>query len=216
MTIIVNAHQLWRALFNARVCRLNDPTLEVLGRVVIEVNDGHLVAVATNRVLLGIAHAEVEEGSDSDTFQLAEGATDALIRLAKTKVRDQAWRTIRLERSANNHMTATPNDGERTNGILMPLVDEHFDGAFPRWRRLLPTTDDVGDEIAPDFALSREQMGLVAKLIAPDQFRFTRRGNHTPWSITVGEHFTGVLMPQRPDGEVPPVQPDWLRVTAPA
>lgn len=178
--------------------------MPMLEAVRLEFGGGQLVAVATDRMALGIS--KVAYSGAALTVMIAGGDAKALARMAKTGKRDEASRTVTIDiADALTQLTFRFSSGE-----VMTL--RGLDVQFPKWRYLLPSdASRMGGIVGMGYnaahlsrftkARAEEQAAGVQMVMFPS---VTSSGKPGPTAITIGADFFGLLMPVRPPGD------EWL------
>lgn len=184
----------------------SDRAFAALAVVRLEVTAEQLVAVATNRYVLG-ATAVAYSGQP---FTRTIGIEDAkvLARLAKTAKRDEQWREVEID-TDDRHTTF-----RFTSGEAKTVRDTDTD--FPTWRPLIPATDKhmglatgYGYDPARLIGFTKVHRAPRDRMVMFGTFKEGRSG---PTVVHIGEHFVGVLMPERPadGGDEHYSTPAWL------
>ncbi len=196
-------HAVADAIHFAAAVADNVPAIAV---VHLEARSDHMVAVATNRYVLGatkVAYAGA-------VFSLDVGVDDAkvLARMAKTAKRDEKWREVQIT-VADAEVTFRFTSGEA-------LTVRDADVSFPTWRRLLPSSDDRMGKVA-GVGVNPIMLARFAK-VHNEGARMSLFPTATPDGtktgltvVQIGDHFTGLIMPWRsPDGVESYTLPDWV------
>lgn len=185
--------------------------LPFLEAVRLEFGGGQLVAVATDRFVLGASR--VDYTGESFMVMVAGGDARALVKMAKTVKRDEAARAVTVEVvDAGARVTFRFSTGESMSVRVL-------DVQFPKWRQLLPSDASrmggiVGMGYTPAYlgrftkARADEQGAGAQMVVFPS---VTSSGKPGPTAIRIGEDFFGLLMPIRPPGDEWQFQrPSWL------
>lgn len=107
--------------------------LPFLEAVRLEFGAGQLVAVATDRFVLGASR--VEYSGEAFTMMVAGSDAKALVKMAKTGKRDEGAREVTIEVvDAGAQVTFRFSTGEA-------ITVRGLDVQFPKWRHLLPSDD---------------------------------------------------------------------------
>lgn len=187
--------------------------LPFLEAVRLEFGGGQLVAVATDRFVLGAS--KVEYAGEAFMMMVAGADAKALVKMAKTAKRDEKTREVTIEVvDAGAQVTFRFSTGES-------LVVCGVDVQFPKWRQLLPAdTSRMGGIVGMGYVPA--YMGRFTKARAEEQATgammvvfpsVTSSGKPGPTAIRIGEDFFGMLMPVRPPGdEWTYHRPGWLDV----
>jgi hypothetical protein len=172
--------------------------LPFLEAVRLEFGGGHLVAVATDRFVLGASR--VQYSGEAFMVMVAGDDAKALVKMAKTVKRDEAARTVTVEVvDADAQVTFRFSTGES-------MSVRGLDVQFPKWRQLLPSDAArmggiVGMGYAPAYlgrftkARADEQGAGAQMVVFPS---VTPSGKPGPTAVRIGEDFFGLLMPIRP------------------
>ena len=88
----MKAADLHRVITEAKTFAGRDATLPMLQNVRVEATETQLVAVATDRFLLGASRADY--AGEALTVSIEGQQVDALLKMAKTASRDTQWREI--------------------------------------------------------------------------------------------------------------------------
>lgn len=186
-----------------------------LEAVRLEFGGGQLVAVATDRFVLGASR--VEYSGEAFMMMVAGGDAKALVKMAKTAKRDERAREVTIEvADAGAQVTFRFSTGES-------LMVRGADVQFPKWRQLIPTdTSRMGGIVGMGYVPAN--MARFAKARAEEQSTgammvvfpsVTSSGVPGPSAIRIGEDFVGMLMPVRaPGDEWTYHRPGWLDVDA--
>lgn len=187
--------------------------LPLLEAVRLEFGGGQLVAVATDRFVLGASR--VEYVGEAFMMMVAGADAKALVKLAKTAKRDEKVREVTIEVvDAGAEVTFRFSTGES-------LTVRGLDAQFPKWRQLLPAdTSRMGGIVGMGYVPA--YMGRFTKARAEEQATgammvvfpaVTSSGKPGPTAIQIGENFFGMLMPVRPPGDEWMFhRPGWLDV----
>lgn len=182
--------------------------LPFLEAVRLEATDGQLVAVATDRFVLGASR--VEYTGEAFTVMITASDAKALVKMAKTLKRDESWREVTIEvADAGAQVTFRFNNGQA-------MTVRGLDVEFPQWRHLIPS-DERGMGVIVGTGYNPT---LVAKFgkVRPDEAArmvvfpsLSAPGRPGPSVIRIGEDFIGACMPLRgPGGEERYERPEWL------
>lgn len=172
----------------------------------LEVTAEQLIAVATNRFVLGVTTVEYS----GHAFNLTIGIEDAkvLARMAKTAKRDERLREVVIE-IAERQATF-----RFTTGEAMTLRDTDTD--FPKWRQLIPA-DDRHMGLAKGYGYDPNQLIRFGKVHRKGNGRMVMYGTLKEdrpglTVVHIGEHFVGAIMPARHpnDSEETYSVPPWL------
>ncbi len=185
--------------------------LPFLEAVRLEFGGGQLVAVATDRFVLGAS--KVVYSGEAFMMMVAGADAKALAKMSRTAKGDENTREVTIEVvDAGAQVTFRFSTGES-------MLVRGFDVQFPKWRQLLPSDASrmggiVGMGYVPAYmgrftkARAEEQATGAMMVVFPS---VTSSGKPGPTAIRIGEDFFGMLMPVRPPGdEWTYHRPDWL------
>lgn len=184
--------------------------LPMLDAVKVEAGEGHFIAVATDRFVLGASRVEYR----GEPFEMLINGDDArkLARIAKTAKKDQQWREVIIEVAVTPTGTKTLtfrfNSGEA-------LLVKGLELEFVQWRRLV-----VADEMRMGSAVG-------TRYAAPYMARFAKvrpgerqlmdvyptvlvNGQPGRTAVRIGGDFCGVIMPVRSENQRYEV-PAWVQ-----
>lgn len=172
----------------------------------LEVTAERMIAVATNRYVLGATQVPYT----GQPFTVTIGIEDAkvLARLAKTAKRDEQWREVEVE--IGDRQTTF----RFTSGEAKTVRDT--DSQFPNWRPLIPATDKhMG--LTEGYGYEPTQLVRFTKVTRAPRERMVmfgtfKEGRPGPTVVQIGEHFVGIIMPARhpADGDDHYTVPAWL------
>ena len=190
----MKAADLHRVIAEAKNFAGRDATLPMLQNVRIEATETQLVAVATDRFLLGVSRADY--AGEAFTVNVEGQQVDALLRIAKTARRDEQWREVTLERRDDGSRTMVEfrfNSGES-------ITVTPSDREFPKFRQLLPATQTLETETLTmdGFGFNAANLAKFAKIDGSHAMRVYTRGSK-PTVVLIGDDFVGLIMPVRID-----------------
>jgi len=193
--------------------------LPMLEAIRLEFGGGQLIAVATDRFTLGASRVEYSGAAFDMLLEAADAKT--LITMAKTAKRDEGWREVTVEVADvefRPRVTFRFNSGES-------VTVRGSDLDFPKWRLLIPadssrmgTTVGVGydpSRLVP-FTKVRANEGGAHRRMAMYP-TVASNGRPGPTAVRIGDNFTGVVFPERPDDDGASwsyARPDWLAAPA--
>lgn len=196
------------ALFTAVSDALNFVAAEpsvvaVLAGVRLEAFDGQLVAVATDRFVLGVSRVHYSGAAFSVTVSTQDAR--ALARMAKTLKRD-GWREATVE------VDATAVSFRFSTGESMTVPG--MDGDYPDWRHLIPPTDQrmgavIGVAYDPVFLAKFAKVRTDERLRNMVVFPAMTDARLNATVVQVGEDFIGAVRPAHKD-EQRYERPGWL------
>lgn len=188
----IAANELVAALNAVLPLTLKDDTLPVLGAVKIESDGDELTFAATDRYVLG-AYRVPWDGGHVDAALRGDGAKDLL-----------AWARKVGKYVPAITLTFSEHEVEAFDHERKATFPLYTDNPFVNWRNVMPG-EDPSDLV---FRVNKEYIGRFAK--AGEKGEAMRIAVHSPLKplrITIGERFTGLIMPVRPkDGEEVPAR----------
>jgi hypothetical protein len=189
----MKAADLHRVITEAKNFAGRDATLPMLQNVRIEATETQLVAVATDRFLLGASRADY--AGEAFTVSIEGQQVDALLKMAKTVSRDTQWREVTIERRGDESHKLVDfrfNSGEAIT--VTPSAHE-----FPKYGQLIPTTTQLETETrheSPVIGFNAANLAKFAKIDGARAMRVYPRGDK-PTVVLIGEDFAGLIMPVR-------------------
>lgn len=175
--------------------------LPVLNAVRIEAVEGNLVAVATDRFVLGASRVDYR----GEPFEVLIHGDDArrLVKIAKTAKKDEPFREVTID-------VETPSKGpvaltfRFTSGEALTLTG--LDLEFVKWRQMIVADEQLmGSVVGTRYA--SPYMARFAK-VRPDERRFMdvyptqlENGQSGRTAIRIGEDFCGLIMPVRSEDQ---------------
>jgi len=205
----IDRADLVRVLTEASMFATKSNDIPMLHAVRLEATGTHLLAVATDRFVLGVSRAPYEGTPFMITLPMPE------VKLVVGACKLKAGRFIKPDDVVD--LRVTPK-----GTLLHVALDETvitvptFKGDFPYpdWRKLLGISTNV-DEVLGTVAVNPTYLAKFGR-IGPTRAKFYLRGPNKPVMVSVGEDFVGLIMPIRPaDGEDPKLWslPEWLDTT---
>jgi hypothetical protein len=173
-----------------------------IATVRLEATEGQLIAVATDRFVLGASRADYAGEAFAATVDLA--SVDTLIRIAKTAKNDAGWREVTIE-TGDNTLEFRFTSGES----LSVRISDH---EFPSWRQLLPSetlAETETDHDVPARAFNAGKLAKFAKVQGHENMRLFQRGPSKPTVVVIGDDFVGLIMTVRNETERWQ-RPEWL------
>lgn len=204
---VVNAAALRTALSDAlNFTAPASAATPILETVRLEAGDGRLIAVATDRVTLGVSRVDYTGVAFSATLAAADAKR--LADMAKCPKRDEPWREVSITVAASGALTFRFTTGEA-------LTVQPVEGDFPTWRRLIPDTDRcmgaVIGVVYDPLLLAKFAKVRPSKTRHMAMFAGMADGKICGTVVTIGDDFIGLVMPQRPaGGEQRYERPVWL------
>lgn len=194
-TFTVPAHELYRILHNASLAADRTKLLPALHAVRIEIEDGSVRAIGTDRYRLFIdtTKLDVREGQPADaTFLLDLTDATALVKLLKSEKQLSVAVTIA---DAMLHVSAG------STSVRYVAVD----GDFPRYRTLVPSGEP--GTLDEPFAFNPQLLVALSKVVVFEYSGKAKPPNTVkivmtsaaakPARIEIGETFHGCIMPVR-------------------
>lgn len=217
-TVALTAHNLTRVLATAALCASTDRMIPPINRVEVSVSDGYVIAVATNRFRMGVCRVKHEV--DADAVLPPQGWAAAIdlddLRRLCTIIRPRT----RGERSAEVSFTVAGDSLDEltfTAGTITMTATAHRE-KFPDWRKMMRTCRDNAVDPAPSVPVNPGYLASFGKASweSDDRLEIFASRRNRPTTITVGEHFFGVLMPVlvHEDGVGEDSRSSWDRLVA--
>jgi len=225
----MKAVDLHRILTNGAAFASPDITLHPINVVRMEFAGADVLAVATDRFRIGVSHAVRYYGVDTavslplsdmshavrysgEDTAVSLPLSDAveLARMARTTKTAANWRTVTIDIDGNVALFAF-SDG-RSHAIVVQ------EGEFVRWRQFFPESGSGRARATTAFTagylasfgrvLSGDGAGRITVFSHDDMHGIGQK----PMTITIGEHFVGVLLPVKLSEDDPREwrRPVWL------
>jgi hypothetical protein len=205
----MKAVDLHRVITEAKNFAGRDATSPMLQNVRIEATETQLLAVATDRFMLGASRADYT--GEAFTVSIEGQQVDALMRMAKTASRDMQWREVNIERRDDDSDSVIEfrfNSGEALT--VTPSAHE-----FPKYGQLIPTTTLLETESPHEstvIGFNAANLAKFAKIDGAHAMRVYSRGDK-PTVVLIGDDFAGLIMPVRiPDDRRTYLRPAWMTV----
>lgn len=173
----------------------DDRHLPMLCCLNLEVADGRLLAVATNRYTLGIAWQDLAEWDEKPNKEQSHSARiyaadmQRLLAFLKPSRETSALWTLTSE-----HLTVVTTEGEQ-------LTVRTVDVEFPKWRKLLADRAAKESTPLPQYGINSRWLALLdrsAKAVGEHHSMVWQfAGPLDAALVSIGERFVGVLMPAR-------------------
>jgi hypothetical protein len=202
-TVALTAHNLTRVLTTAAMFASTDRIIPTINRVEVSVSDGYVIAAATDRFRMGVCRVKHEV--DTDTALPPQGWSAAIdlddLRRLCTIIRPRT----RYERSAGVSFTVGGDSLDEltfTAGTITMTATGHRE-RFADWRKIMRACRDNAVDPAPSVPVNPAYLDSFGKASWESDDRlviFASRRNR-PITITIGEHFFGVLMPVMVDDD---------------
>jgi DNA polymerase III sliding clamp (beta) subunit (PCNA family) len=206
---ILKAADLRRILTVAKTFASTDATVPAINAVRIEASESTIIAVATDRFVLGVVPADWT--GEAFIATLDGTHVETLIKMAKTAKRDAQWREVTVEIVDTVHKyEPTVIEFRFTTGESLSVRTSDHD--FPKFRQLVPSailleTENVTPTKLASFDASK--LAQFAKVPGHERMSMWIRGTK-PTVVRIGDDFIGLIMPVRtPDG-TEYVWPAWL------
>jgi hypothetical protein len=201
----VKAKDLHRIIFEALGFAGRDPTLPAVNAIYVESTSTHLVAVATDRFILG-ASATPYEGWP---FEVAIALEYVPLLLKATAGR--ANRLAPVEVSVSPKGRRLKVDMSYGLGLSIPTMGDYDPERFPKWKTLLAEKRNVGSGTYFNTLINPAKLGAFTKLKA-DCLSIKAAAPNQPIMITARDDFIGLAMPIRSDSKPEWKDPPWLQV----
>lgn len=196
-TFTVASHLLHWLLKAASEFAGRDKSLPMINVVHLEISGDTLLAVATDRFVLGVAKAPISRTgvSDGPLLDVTVGDVKTLLPLLKVAKRDE-----------DTTVTVTVDDGVlhllRSDGIAARVTDAKVQ--FISWRYLIGTvrgSEPVGELQGFGANIDPAKLVKFTRVRRYERERMTiepnRESSHRPVTIRVGENFVGIMMSLR-------------------
>lgn len=205
MTITLQTNELVRILKEAALFARTEPDIPVISAVHVEARGGNLVAVATDRFVLGASKTELDEpGQFLAVLSLRQVKT--ITQLAGAG--KQCFSTVAID-ADDKQVRVAFSSGET---LTLPAeVTER--GAHTKWLELLESAPDSGPSKA--MHINPQLLAKFARLQGGRSSRMSMHffGHAKPIRVTVGDDFVGLVMPVRMPDEASMdwAAPEWAR-----
>ncbi|OBB49667.1 hypothetical protein [Mycolicibacterium fortuitum] len=195
MTIKLQTNELVRVLKEAALFAHSSPDIPVINAVHVEARGGDLVAVATDRFVLGASKTELDEpGQFLAVLPLRQVKT--ITQLAGAG--KQCFSTVAIDADDKQVRVAF------SSGETLTLPSEVERGAHRAWMGLLKSS--ASDEPSKAMDLNPQLVAKFARVSGATRMRMHFFGHAKPIRVSVGDSFVGLVMPVRmPDD----VSMDW-------
>lgn len=195
MTIKLQTNELVRVLKEAALFAHSSPDIPVINAVHVEARGGDLVAVATDRFVLGASKTELDEpGQFLAVLPLRQVKT--ITQLAGAG--KQCFSTVAIDADDKQVRVAF------SSGETLTLPSEVERGAHTKWLKLLESAPDCEPSKAMD--LNPQLVAKFARLSQASRMRMHFFGHAKPIRVSVGDSFVGLVMPVRMPDEA---SMDW-------
>ena len=186
-----DANRLVKLLETAIVFAGDDTTLPMLRCVRLERHGDHLIGATTDRFRIGVVKIDVNWDDNAPADWATMITRDDVAQIA-TSYKAKGGRGL-------DKITTETNGDQlvltRTSSAITLTIDA-ADFNFPKWRSLIPRSDDK-DMGGPASVLNLDLLkGFEkAKWSTNDQLHIEYPVERKPAIITCGHHFLGLLMP---------------------
>ncbi|TGB37920.1 hypothetical protein [Mycolicibacterium peregrinum] len=203
MTVQLMTNELIRILKDAQIFASLDSTLPSINAVHLEARPGELIAVSTDRFVLGVSKAPLDEG-ESFEVALPLHQVKSIVQLASACKQAFSKAALKVE---DKRFSIAFSSGET---LTLPVEVEV--GPHRAWMQLLSA---VADE--PPSKLMEINPQLLAKFArvsgAKTRLRLGFFGPSKPIRASIGDDFVGLIMPVRIDLKETPewTTPDWAK-----
>lgn len=208
MTITLQTNEFVRILKEAAIFAGTGPDIPLINAVHLEARGTSLVAIATDRFVLGASKAKLDEQPDeSFTVALRLRQVRSIIQIAGAG--RQCFSTVAVDADDKQVRIAFSSGETLTMGVEVER------GQHRGWLKLLESTP--GDDPAKSMAVNPQYMakfGRVQGSQAYMQMHFF--GHARPIRVTVGDSFVGMIMPVRMPDDVSMnwIVPEWVAPVA--
>jgi DNA polymerase III sliding clamp (beta) subunit (PCNA family) len=198
-----------RVLTEASMFATKHADIPILNAVRLEATGTHLIAVATDRFVLGVSSAPYEGTPFMITLPMPE--VKLVIGACKVKAgRFKPDDVVDLRVTPKRTLLHVTLD---ETVITVPTFKVDF--PYPDWRKLIGTSTDVG-EVIGTVGINPTYLAKFGR-IGPTRAKFYLRGPSQAVMVCVGDDFVGLIMPIRlRDDDDPKVWtlPEWLAGSA--
>lgn len=196
MSIQLMTNELVRILKEASLFASTNDTIPVINAVHLEARDQELIAVATDRFVLGASKTEIDENTGPFVAALPLRQVKTIVQLAGGG--RQAFSKVTLDANDKQIRVAF------SSGETLTLANELEAGAHRAWVKLLKSSTD--DEPSKAMDLNPQLLAKFARVSGATRMRLHFFGYVKPIRVTIGDSFVGLVMPVRmPDD----VSMDW-------
>lgn len=204
MTITLQTNELVRILKEAALFAHGNPDIPVINAVHVEARGGDLVAVASDRFVLGASKTELDEpGQFLAVLSLRQVKT--ITQLAGAG--KQCFSTVAIDADDKQVRVAF------SSGETLTLPAEVDRGAHTAWLKLLESVPDC--EPSKAMVINPQLVAKFARLQGGRSSRMSMHffGHAKPIRVTIGDSFVGLVMPVRMPDEASMdwSAPEWAR-----
>ncbi len=204
MTVQLMTNELTRILKDAQIFASADSTLPSINAVHLEARGGELLAVSTDRFVLGVSKAPLDESGEAFEVALPLRQVKSIVQLAGACKQAFSKAALKVE---DGKLSVAFSSGET---LTLPVELEV--GPHRGWMQLLSA---VADE--PPSKLMEINPQLLAKFArvsgARTRLRLGFFGPSKPIRASIGDDFVGLIMPVRIDLKetLEWTTPDWAK-----
>lgn len=205
--LILTAAELHRVLSEAALFASDGASLPPINGVQLTATGKHLIAVGTDRFLLGASSAPYE-GAKFQVFIRLDSVA-VILKLLKPGRRPVLHRVSLRVTPKATRLNVEVSAHEEITLLTVPTKDGDL---FPKWKQLIPAKDESTDGTSRVIGFNPEYLGKFGRL--NQQYRSARylfAGPNKPSSVMIGDNFVGIIMPVRvPDGHAWKL-PGWAK-----
>lgn len=203
MTITLQTNEFVRILKEAAIFAASSPDIPLINAVHLEARGTSLVAIATDRFMLGASKTELDEPEGSFSVALRLKQVRSIIQIAGAG--RQCFSSVAVTADDKQVSIAFSSGETLTMGV------EVDPGQHRGWLKLLESTP--GDGPAKAMAVNPQYMAKFARVQGGRaQMRMHFFGHARPIRVSVGDSFVGLIMPVRmpDDASMDWVVPEWV------
>lgn len=207
MTITLQTNEFVRILKEAALFAAATPNIPVINAVHLEARGKDLVAVATDRFVLGASKTELDEPDETFMASLPLRQVRSIVQIAGAG--RQCFSTVAVDADDKQVRIAF------SSGETLTLSTEVERGQHRSWLRILEATP--GDEPSKAMEVNPQYLAKFAQVLGKRAARMRMHffGHHRPIRVTVGDCFVGMIMPVRIEDEAMDwAVPEWVAFVA--
>ncbi|WP_198344338.1 beta clamp domain-containing protein [Mycobacterium dioxanotrophicus] len=195
--------ELVRILKEASLFASSATTIPIINAVHLEASGQELVAVGTDRFVLGASKTELDEATGGFAAALTLQQVKTIIQLAGAC--KQAFSKVALDADGKTIRVAF-SSGET---ITLP-ASEIESGVHRGWLTLLKSSPD--SEPSKAMVLNPQFLAKFARVSGASRMRVHFFGHTRPIRVVIGDSFVGMVMPVRmaDDDSMDWVVPEWV------
>ncbi|OBK04670.1 hypothetical protein A5746_10240 [Mycolicibacterium conceptionense] len=204
MTVQLMTNELTRILKDAQIFASTNTTLPIINAVHLEARNGELIAVATDRFVLGVSKAPLDEAGESFEVALPLRQVKSIVQLAGACKQAFSQTALKVE---DKKLSVAFSSGET---LVLPVELES--GPHRGWMQLLSAAAD--ESPSKVMAVNPQLLAKFARVGgASTRLRLGFFGPSKPIRVSIGDDFVGLIMPVRIDSEEAPewAAPDWAK-----